>query len=174
MNWDAIGAIAEFIGAIAVLASLIYLANQIRQNTAVSRSTARQGIAEASMAEVSSVMENADLSNLLYREIAGEPLEGHENYRVQLFAFRSLRFYENCHYQYRTGMLESDEWEAFRYNLILLFELKLYNRYWVGSEKIFTPVFRELVESIRGELEQTGKLGEGGIEIMGINSNDEG
>jgi hypothetical protein len=33
MNWDAIGAIGEIIGAIAVVVSLIYLALQVRQNT---------------------------------------------------------------------------------------------------------------------------------------------
>ena len=32
MNWDAIGAIAELLGAIGVIASLIYLATQIRQS----------------------------------------------------------------------------------------------------------------------------------------------
>jgi hypothetical protein len=31
MNWDAIGAIAELLGAIGVIASLVYLATQIRQ-----------------------------------------------------------------------------------------------------------------------------------------------
>ncbi len=33
MNWDAIGAIAELFGAVGVIASLVYLAVQIRQNT---------------------------------------------------------------------------------------------------------------------------------------------
>jgi hypothetical protein len=33
VNWDAIGAVAEVIGALAVLITLIYLALQIRQNT---------------------------------------------------------------------------------------------------------------------------------------------
>ncbi len=32
MNWDAIGAIAELLGAIGVIASLVYLATQIRQS----------------------------------------------------------------------------------------------------------------------------------------------
>ncbi len=32
MNWDAIGAIAELLGAIGVIASLIYLATQIRHS----------------------------------------------------------------------------------------------------------------------------------------------
>ena len=32
MNWDAIGAIAETLGAVGVIASLVYLAGQIRQS----------------------------------------------------------------------------------------------------------------------------------------------
>ncbi len=32
MNWDAIGAIAETLGAVGVIASLVYLATQIRQS----------------------------------------------------------------------------------------------------------------------------------------------
>ncbi|MFT4562959.1 MAG: hypothetical protein ACI9BW_002710 [Gammaproteobacteria bacterium] len=33
MNWDALGAISELVGALAVVATLVYLAIQIRQNT---------------------------------------------------------------------------------------------------------------------------------------------
>ena len=33
MNWDAIGAVGEILGAVAVIATLIYLAKQIRQNS---------------------------------------------------------------------------------------------------------------------------------------------
>ena len=42
MNWDAIGSIAEVIGAIAVVASLLYLSGQIRQNTKRLRIAGRQ------------------------------------------------------------------------------------------------------------------------------------
>jgi hypothetical protein len=34
MNWEAIGAVAEIVGATAVVASLLYLSVQVRQNTA--------------------------------------------------------------------------------------------------------------------------------------------
>ena len=34
MNWEAIGATGEVVGAVAVFATLVYLAIQIRQNTA--------------------------------------------------------------------------------------------------------------------------------------------
>ncbi len=42
MNWDAIGAIAELLGAVGVIASLVYLATQLRQNTRATRASAYQ------------------------------------------------------------------------------------------------------------------------------------
>ena len=44
MNWDAIGAIAELLGAVGVIASLIYLATQIRQNTRSVRGATYQSL----------------------------------------------------------------------------------------------------------------------------------
>ena len=51
MDWDAIGALAELAGAIGVILSLVYLAVQIRQNTAqmerserAARGAAYQGV----------------------------------------------------------------------------------------------------------------------------------
>lgn len=41
MNWDAIGAIGEIVGAVAVVATLGYLAIQIRQNTRSDRAASR-------------------------------------------------------------------------------------------------------------------------------------
>jgi len=41
MNWDAIGAVGEILGALAVFASLIYLALQIKQNTQSLRASAK-------------------------------------------------------------------------------------------------------------------------------------
>ena len=47
MDWNAIGAMGEVIGAAAVVISLIYVALQVRQNTASSKSTVETEIALA-------------------------------------------------------------------------------------------------------------------------------
>ncbi len=167
MSTEVITVVAEVVGVIAVIVSVLYLANQVRQGTEVARSVARQGIADAAMAEASSVVDNPDLAKLLYSEISGGSLEPHEEYRLQLFVFRSLRLYENVHYQFTRGMLEPEEWAAFRTNLELLFELNVYNRFWLGQERLFTPMFQQLVGDIRTRLESAGRLGAGGLEVMG-------
>ena len=45
MNWEAISAIGEILGAAGVIITLAYLAAQIRQNTKVSRGATRQDLA---------------------------------------------------------------------------------------------------------------------------------
>jgi hypothetical protein len=166
VNWEAAGVIVDFLGVVAVLASVLYLANQIRQSTAVARSAARQGIAEAAMAEATSIVDHSDLASLWYREMSGEKLVGEEDYRLGLFVYRSLRFYENLHYQYRSGMLDRDEWAGFRNMLLLLFKSDAYERGWYGSEDVWTKAFRTLVEEVRAELKETGELGTAGHELM--------
>lgn len=44
LNWDAIGAVGEILGAVAVLLTLVYLANQIRQAKEVARFGAARDI----------------------------------------------------------------------------------------------------------------------------------
>ena len=47
MNWDAIGALGELIGALAVICTLVYLAVQIRQNTNAVKSAATESSVKA-------------------------------------------------------------------------------------------------------------------------------
>ena len=44
MNWDALGAIAELLGSVAVLVTIVYLARQIKQNTDIARVEAYRDI----------------------------------------------------------------------------------------------------------------------------------
>ena len=45
MNWDAIGAIGEVFGALAVVVSVVYLATQVRKQTEEARLTASRDLA---------------------------------------------------------------------------------------------------------------------------------
>ena len=58
MNWEAIAAISQMIGAFAVVVSLIYLAFQIRQNTKQLEQNERTAIAASVSASATSYREN--------------------------------------------------------------------------------------------------------------------
>ena len=64
MNWEAIGAIAESVGAIGVIVTLVYLASQLRSNT---KAIEAQMSGDMSSLRTSSELSNALLLLLLFR-----------------------------------------------------------------------------------------------------------
>ena len=67
MNWDAIGAIGVILGALAVFASLIYLALQIKQNTLSLRASAKHAATSRQLEYFDTLLGNSDLRTI-YRE----------------------------------------------------------------------------------------------------------
>ena len=47
MNWEAVGAVGEWVGGIATIGTLFYLAYQVRQNTLSTRSSAYQAASQS-------------------------------------------------------------------------------------------------------------------------------
>jgi pyridoxal biosynthesis lyase PdxS len=83
MNWEAISAVAEIIGVIAVVVSLGYVSVQIRQNTKVARAATRQAIAESTENLTSDLISNAEIAEIFVKHMNGEELSPVENLRLQ-------------------------------------------------------------------------------------------
>ena len=62
VNWEAIGAVGEMLGALGVIVTLIYLATQIRQNTGAVRSQTRATIFSGLQEELWKNMEFPDVT----------------------------------------------------------------------------------------------------------------
>jgi len=92
MNWEAIGAISEMIGALAVVISLVYLAFQIRQNTKQLEQSQRTSTAASVGASATSYRENrqyiytsAEVADIQLRGLADpDSLNEVERYRFRL------------------------------------------------------------------------------------------
>jgi len=153
MDWVAIGTIAEIVGAIAVVVSLIYVATQIRQNTQVSRSAARQAIADSMTAFNSDLVNSDAMAPLVARDIAGEELEPHETLRLYARAYMIFRTWDNIFYQSRLGMIEQDEWQGFRRNLSVMLHVRHIRDYWRVQGDMFSDAFREEVQRILEEIQ---------------------
>ena len=65
MNWDAIGAIGEIIGAFAVFITLAYLALQIRQNTKAVHSSALDSTVNTISIARQSIYENDEVDRIV-------------------------------------------------------------------------------------------------------------
>ena len=67
MNWEAIGTIAEIVGAAGVIASLLYLAIQIRQSTKVARAETTKDLYLASRDAILQIASNDELAKIWAR-----------------------------------------------------------------------------------------------------------
>ena len=111
MNWDAISAVGEILGAIAVFVSLIYLAIQTRNNTKALRSSAfhqvRESFSEVSLAMVS----DPTMGLLVNRAIMNDPsLTDEERIRYEYFLTTFVRRGESAFFQSSEGTLQMETW----------------------------------------------------------------
>jgi len=148
MNWTAVAALAEAIGAAGVIVSLIYLASQVRQNTKLSRAATRQALADGAQRLASDVVEVDDIARIMQDAMDGNEIKPHERFRIQARCLRDLRFWDNAYYQYTEGLLTEEEWDGFRVNLKLLFQFPLYREYWDHFQVMFAAPFRREVNDL--------------------------
>ena len=85
MNWDAVSAIGEVVGAAAVVATLLYLATQTRQNTRAVRHAARRGVEEDANAWRFKIVENPEVAQLLRSGLRDpDTLSPNDRYRFRM------------------------------------------------------------------------------------------
>jgi len=71
MNWDALGAISETIGAIAVIVTLAYLAVQIRQNTRATQTASHHAITDSLNLGNIAMAQDAELCQIWGNRLCG-------------------------------------------------------------------------------------------------------
>jgi hypothetical protein len=97
-----LGSFGGFLGAVAVLVSLIYLAVQIRQNTRSVRSAGYQSLSTSLSDLAVSVAKSADLARIWQTGMTDPgQLSGVERVRLQAFLTAAYRQYQNLYFQNR-------------------------------------------------------------------------
>ncbi len=128
MSWEAISAVSEIVGAVAVVVGLIYVAAQIRQNTKLMRTAAKQSLTEASQNFIYTAI---DRSEEWVKLMTGDdPSTPEEEARMSLLVRAMLRGFESQCYQRESGLLEDDEWRALQAAIRDLCSSPGVNRYW--------------------------------------------
>ncbi len=96
MEWEAIGALGEVSAAVGVIATLGYLAIQLRRNTTAVRSQTAQGTFQLSFDVVNAVAQggNADIW-VRFMALGLDEIEPEEQTLAQLMARATITSYDN-------------------------------------------------------------------------------
>jgi hypothetical protein len=165
MNWDAIGAAAEAVGAIAVLATLVYLAIQTRDNAKVLKARAVWD-AQSSFVEVNEQLGDGGLvSELIYRAIQPEQeFSEYEKYLLHRFLRGWMQRMEAQYALYQAGILDEEVWLLRKGYAKAVLNIPLLEESWrlEKENSMFTKAFVAEIESS----DETELAGFSGVEEL--------
>ena len=121
MNWDAIGAAAELVGAAAVFISLIYLATQIKDSKRSDQIIASASFHGTASEWLLNIVNNEGLCELYHRGISDyDSLDKREKRRFSMLLYQLLRNAEAGWILSSSGVID--------------------NSYWTGVENSIAPI----------------------------------
>jgi hypothetical protein len=148
MNWDAIGAVAELVGAVGVIVTLIYLATQVRQNTKSISTSSFQATTDALNQVNALIAGNADLAEIFTAVRNGKiDLTPVEYTRWEFLITSVLRIWETAYYQRSEGVVLDASWQRYEGSLRGMVKLPAFMPWWANNSFGFTKEFTDLVNS---------------------------
>jgi len=144
--------IAEIIGAVAIVLSLIYVAYELRENTRALQATSRQALGDQDLAFFQTLLDPSILAGAYDKKRRGEDLSDLEISQLQERQHLNFRIFEHAYSLYRMDALEDREWE--RYERVVSINIctnEIAKGMWPRYEKGFDPEFREVVDSAMDE-----------------------
>jgi len=149
MNWDAIGAIGETIGAAAVVVSLLYLAVQIRTQNKQSRLSALHEMSR-DLRDATAMFASADMTDIFVRANESfERISDAESVRLIVLTTNFFRAWEDAFLENRDGHLDGDVWEALSRDYAQSMGIPSFRHIWNLRKQNYDVQFRQYVDSLK-------------------------
>lgn len=142
MNWDAIGAIGEILGALAVVLTLGYLAIQVRQNTHGMKVAAKLEIDKQFTSYTDLLLNDPDLFELQTRGLTGQEFSTIDAAKFSLLMQRLTWNFSSMHYQYMTQELSEEDWHESRLLINWITASGGFRSWWETNQINFSYDFR--------------------------------
>ena len=96
----------------AVVASLVYLAVQVRQNTRLVQSAVDQAQTDGHGRYLALLAQEADLARICLEGMASRPLEGEEAFRFSWLMHDVFAQVQSAYFHRRNGIISAHQWET--------------------------------------------------------------
>ncbi|MDX1736169.1 MAG: hypothetical protein R3228_17465 [Halioglobus sp.] len=113
MNWDAVGAVAELLGSMAVVVTLVFMLRQLRTSSIVIENATAQGAADAVAGWARQLTENPELYRIYRQGLKDDTVLSREERGVfDLILFQAFNSISSIYLQYRNGGFTEERWES--------------------------------------------------------------
>jgi hypothetical protein len=143
VNWEAVSTIAEIIGAAGVIASLLYLAVQIRQSTKVARAETTKDLYLASRDAILQIASNDGLAKI-WTKIRN--FESEDIARQYAFYQSFFRLYELQFHLAEQDLLDEDIAQSYTLIIRMFARTEFFSEYWSKAHREFNEKFVAYVD----------------------------
>lgn len=148
MNWDAIGAVGEILGAFAVVVTLVYLSVQLRQNTKALHSEATQNAHDQTSEAYRALSMEESLADIWVRGVHN-PDSLNDTEIVRFFAYwqASVLPMQNWYYQWREGHLDEAFFSSWCTAIANVGQTPGFKEFWRQRKSYFAADFSDFMDS---------------------------
>jgi len=148
MTFEELGGVGEFVGALAVVVSLIYVARQVRENSRSTRLAATQAYMESAQRIIEMPAADRDLARVI-RVGGGDPdsLTEDEYAQFRYWMILCLRSTENLFIHHSSGMIDNETWLARSGVMLWAMETTGGRRVWKDVSNRYRPDFQGWINS---------------------------
>lgn len=163
MNWEAISAIGQIVGAVGVIISVIYLAHQVRSNARQTRLASMRDLSQAFNEWLYGLAGNPQIGDLYYRGLRDfASIEGADLPRFSALMDSLFRIYEDMYYQKLEGHLDVRVWRGFELIMRDIIAYPGSQAWWRSRSHWFSREFAEFINGLAGSTKQPSLYREGG------------
>jgi len=151
MNWEAIGAIGEIVGAIAVLLTIVYLADQIKQNTKAVKAATQQAISDATTEVWRNSCIDINRTEKFYEISEKDDRSKAEQSFYVGWLMQTIRQQANIYLNLKLGSIDND-FVDLNSRLVTLFKNPIYRKAWLDGDltNFLITEFRDYVDDLIG------------------------
>jgi hypothetical protein len=125
-----LGNVGEFVGAIAVVLTLIFLAVQVRHNTNAVAGSTEMELAREMTAWHARITADPELIQLYEKSAKNEPMTDEQATRYRWVIAELLWLYEGVYRQYRRGLISAENWENVVATMVGLLRTEVVRTWW--------------------------------------------
>lgn len=152
MDWEALGAVADLISALGVIASLFYVAHQIRRNSTALEAATNQAISDSAQNRLLALAQSPDLAEAWAKAVSSQDeLSRRERAQVEFFVRATFRGIENAYVQHRQGLISQESWHGQEQLLRNFLRIPHLKRWWPGDRRQYEHTFAEYIDGIVSE-----------------------
>ena len=137
--------LAEIIGVVVVVVTLIYLAVQVRQGAELLRSESRQAQITNDLNGVYKIVDQPEIARTFCRD---DTPSFAEKTRLQFWIVGQMRAREHEWLQYRSGALDEDTWSRYRGVIFFLLGTTRAREHWNLCSPFFNAEFVAMVRDM--------------------------